>query len=282
MRLDGTLGEFFAVLDSAVGRDRYAIGLSADHGVARIPEAVRAEEATLDASSTRKSWLAEAAMTAAHGAGPHVALVEHQPLPHKSGPGAQGEGPRYIQPIIDAVSKMPGIQRVFSSRGLENKRASTDPIERAAALGHHPEESGEVTVILKPNWIGTNTSTTTHGSAQPYDQHVPVVFLGSAQARPLRHAGVASRSGANVGLAHQADQPALTVACSPMGCGIDVHDRAACQIASGCPCPFETSMVAPHGRGPLRAECAMGCLVAGAALLATTGHSQERRLGPHE
>lgn len=193
VRLDGTLGEFFAVLDSTVGRDRYAIGLSADHGVARIPEAVRAEGG--DAGrvvNPEVLKLAEAAMTAAHGAGPHVALVEYTNLYLTKAARTQAEKDlSYVQPIIDAVSRMPGIQRVFSSRGLENKRASTDPIERAAALGHHPEDSGDVTVILKPNWIGTNTSTTTHGSAQPYDQHVPVVFLG-APFKPGRYATPAS------------------------------------------------------------------------------------------
>ena len=109
MRLDGTR-RAPDVLDSAVGRDRYVIGLSADHGGARIPEAVRAEEATLDASSTRKS-LFFSATTAAHGAGPHVALVEHTNLYLTKAGRERGEGSRYIQPIIDAVSKMPGIQR---------------------------------------------------------------------------------------------------------------------------------------------------------------------------
>jgi hypothetical protein len=175
------LGEFFAVLDNTVGRDGYALALSADHGVARIPEAVRAEGS--DAGRVLNSEVlkaAEAAMTAAHGTGPHVALVEYTNVYLTKAARARAEhDPRYIQPIVDAVSKMPGIQRVFSSQGLETGRDSTDPIQRAAALGHHPEESGDVIVVLKPNWIGTNTSTTTHGSSQPYDQHVPVVFFGA-------------------------------------------------------------------------------------------------------
>jgi predicted AlkP superfamily pyrophosphatase or phosphodiesterase len=181
-RLDRTLGALFATLDELVGRGRYVIGLSADHGVARIPEAVRAEGG--DAGRVVNGEVlkvAEAAMTAAHGKGPHVALVEYTNLYLTEESRAQtAKDPGYVQPLIDAVSKMDGVLRVFLSRGLESKRSSNDPIERAAALSYHPEESGDLTVILKPQWIGTNTSTSTHGSSQPYDQHVPVVFLGAA------------------------------------------------------------------------------------------------------
>ena len=180
IRLDRTLGDLFDTFDKEVGRDRYAVGLSADHGVARIPEAMSAEGGdagrVLNAAVTK---VAEAAMTAAHGAGPHVALVEYTSLYLTDAARARANAdPAFIQPILDAVSGMPGILRVFSSRGLGTRRESTDPIERAAALSHHPDESGDVVIALKPNWIGTNSSAATHGSSQPYDQHVPVVFLG--------------------------------------------------------------------------------------------------------
>jgi predicted AlkP superfamily pyrophosphatase or phosphodiesterase len=42
IRLDRTLGAFLATLDKVVGRDRYTLGLSADHGVGEIPEATSA------------------------------------------------------------------------------------------------------------------------------------------------------------------------------------------------------------------------------------------------
>ena len=52
IRLDRTLGEFFGDLDKLVGRDRYVVGLSADHGVARIPEAQTARRASMPAASS--------------------------------------------------------------------------------------------------------------------------------------------------------------------------------------------------------------------------------------
>jgi hypothetical protein len=193
VRLDRTMGRLFAELDAAVGRDRYIVGLSADHGVAEIPEARKA--AGVDAGrvvNAQVRKVAEAAMVAAYGPGPHVALVEYTNL-YLSETARQrvASNPAALQPLIDAVSTMDGVMRVFSSAGLEHKRASADPIERAAALSYYPGESGDVVIVLKPNWIGTDTSTTTHGSSQPYDQHVPVVLLG-APFKPGRYAMPAS------------------------------------------------------------------------------------------
>jgi predicted AlkP superfamily pyrophosphatase or phosphodiesterase len=181
-RLDQTLAALFEMLDALVGRDRYAVALSADHGVSAIPEALRA--AGSDAGrvlNAEVQKVAEAAMTAAHGPGSYVAHVEYSNL-YLTGPArlrAQRDR-AFVQPLLAAVSQLPGVLRVFPGHELESKRESEDPIERAAALSHHPEESGEVVVVLGRNWIGTNTSAATHGSAHSYDQHVPVIFMGSA------------------------------------------------------------------------------------------------------
>jgi predicted AlkP superfamily pyrophosphatase or phosphodiesterase len=193
IRLDRTLGQLFTELDTLVGRTRYAVGVSADHGVAKIPEAQRA--AGVDAgrvvnANVRK--VAEAAMAAAHGPGQYIALAEYTNVYLTDAARQRADAdPTFIRPLIDAVAAMPGVLRVFPSAGLEKKTSSVDPIERAAALSHYPGESGDIVLVLKPNWIGTDTSTTTHGSMNAYDQHVPVIFWGAAF-KPGRYAGPAS------------------------------------------------------------------------------------------
>jgi predicted AlkP superfamily pyrophosphatase or phosphodiesterase len=192
-RLDQTLAALFEVLDATVGRDRYVVGLSADHGVAPIPEALSAVGS--DAGRVLNGEVqkvAEAAMTAAHGPGPHVAHVEYSNVYLSDAARQRAELDRtFIQPLVAAVARMPGVLRVFSAHDLPLKRDSADPLERAAALGHHPEESGDIVVALRPNWIGTNTSAATHGSAHWYDQHVPVIVMG-ASFKPGRYSTLAS------------------------------------------------------------------------------------------
>jgi arylsulfatase A-like enzyme len=180
VRLDRTLGQLIAELDKNVGRARYALGFSADHGVAQIPELIKGaggDAGRVTNAHVRK--VAEDAMVAAHGPGPHVALAEYTNLYLTEAARTRASAnPAALKPLIDAVSKIDGVLRVFPSTGLETKRQSTDPIERAAALSYYPGESGDLTIVLKPNWIGTDSSAATHGSHHPYDQHVPVVFLG--------------------------------------------------------------------------------------------------------
>jgi len=161
--------------------------------VSAIPETLRA--AGGDAGrvlNAEVQKVAEAAMTAAHGPGPHVAHVEYTNVYLTDAARQRAQQDRaFVQPLVHAVGRMAGVLRVFSAHDLESKRESGDPIERAAALSHHPEESGEVVVVLWRNWIGTNTSAATHGSAHWYDQHVPVIFMG-APFKPGRYTTLAS------------------------------------------------------------------------------------------
>jgi hypothetical protein len=54
----------------------------------------------------------------------------------------------------------------------------------AIRASHVPDRSGDLVVTPAPHWIfvvGASPNGgdgTTHGSPHPYDQHVPVVFLG--------------------------------------------------------------------------------------------------------
>jgi predicted AlkP superfamily pyrophosphatase or phosphodiesterase len=193
LRLDATIGDLLAVLDREVGRDRYIVGVSADHGVSRIPEALAAEgEQAGRVLNAQVLKVAEAAMVAAHGPGPHVIHVEYTNV--YLSPRARERARKdasFVTPLIEAVTKIPGVDRAFAAALLPTRRDSSDPIERAAALSFHPDESGDVMVLLKPNWIGTNTSAATHGSPQWYDQHVPVIFLGGP-VKPGRYSSAAS------------------------------------------------------------------------------------------
>jgi hypothetical protein len=180
IRLDRTLGSFLAALDKTLGRTGYTLGLSADHGVGEIPEGASAagrDAGRLLGGETRK--IAEDAMVKAHGPGPHVQHTEYTELYlTDSARKRAAADPTFLKPMIDALSQHRGVLRVIVTAGLEKKRNSRDPIERAAAMGYFPGESGDVEVLLKPNWINSDTSAATHGSLHPYDQHVPVLFFG--------------------------------------------------------------------------------------------------------
>jgi hypothetical protein len=181
IRLDRTLGKFLAMLDTVVGTDRYVLGLSSDHGVGFIPEALQAkgEEAgrVLNAVLSRA---AEAAMVAAYGPGPHIAHVEYTEVYFTDRTRelvARSEAT--LEPLFAALERVPGVMRARATRDFPNKKSSADAAERAAAFGHFPGVSGDIQVFLKPNFVGTDTSAATHGTFQAYDQQVPVIFFGN-------------------------------------------------------------------------------------------------------
>ena len=91
--------------------------------------------------------------------------------------------PQTLKAVIDVIKDVPGIARVLRGDQMPSLIASKDRLERAAALSYYPARSGDLIVVPKPNWILSMAAGTTHGSANEYDQQVPVILMG-AQVKP--------------------------------------------------------------------------------------------------
>jgi arylsulfatase A-like enzyme len=107
--------------------------------------------------------------------------------------------------ILTLVRNTPGVAAAFSTDQLRDPAAATDPAARAAALSHFPGRSGQLVVVPKPNWLATSAGTT-HGSANEYDQRVPLLLYGGgirpgSYDRAVTPADVAPTLAALLGLA---------------------------------------------------------------------------------
>ncbi len=185
-RLDRVLGDLFDVLDKTVGKDHYVVAVSADHGVAPIPE--QRLKSGRDAGRLLPAHVQGVANTvlAPLGDGPYVAHVEYTDVYFTEATRTRlASRPDLRQALIDALGTLPGVERVFPGDALELKRHSADRIERAVALSFVPGQSGDIIMVPKPYWIATDSSAATHGTLHPYDQHVPVILMG----RPFVKAG---------------------------------------------------------------------------------------------
>ena len=184
LRLDRTLDTFLKALDTLVGRDRYALALSADHGVALVPEAQRArgEDAGRLPTAMVATAVNEALTTAGLGPGPHVARVEYTEIYLTEAARARVTA-ETIAPALAAVRALRGIRDVVWTPALASLDAN-DPDVRAIRAGFVPERSGDLTMVPARQWIvvpGRNPaggSATTHGTSNSYDQHVPLLFYG--------------------------------------------------------------------------------------------------------
>jgi predicted AlkP superfamily pyrophosphatase or phosphodiesterase len=178
-RLDRTIGALLDRLDTLVGPERYVVALSSDHGVAEIPDRGAGPHNGGRISTRAIGELVEERARAVLGEGVYVSRVVTNDIYLRPGVYQRLMKQRgALDAIRRAIARQPGIARVFSADELRNSVSSTDRQRRAAALSYVPGRSGDLITLARPGWI-TAAAGTTHGSANPDDQRVPLVLFGA-------------------------------------------------------------------------------------------------------
>ena len=186
-RLDITIGALLAELDRMVGTGNYVLALSADHGVAAIPEQLQREGADAGRVVTNEiAQRVEHALTERWGSGKYVTRLLYTDL--YFAPGIYQRllaDPPAMDAVLTAIRSVRGILQVFRSEELGDRSADGDPMRRSVALSYHPDRSGDLILIPRENWFFVNASpvnppgpATTHGTGYPYDARVPVILMG--------------------------------------------------------------------------------------------------------
>jgi predicted AlkP superfamily pyrophosphatase or phosphodiesterase len=180
-RMDDVLGGLIAALDATVGRERYVLALTADHGVATIPSAaggtgrVAAEDVRERIEDTLRGRAG-----ALRGPGSVAAMVGGNVYLSPAARTKVSSDRLALRAVQDAVEAMPGIERLIVTADLTT--SSSDPVERAAALGALGSRSGDFIAVPKRGWVmlarGSGNATT-HGTPYDYDQRVPLILFGA-------------------------------------------------------------------------------------------------------
>lgn len=209
-RLDLTFGALLKALDARVGRDRYVLALSADHGVATVPEVAAAAGHSAGRVPLGVVRATVDKALGALGAGPHVARVEYTEIYLAEATRAKATIAD-IEPALRALRAMPGVAAALWTPDLDRTTGVAPALLTAVRASHVPDRSGDITIVPALNWIlvpgsdAAGGTGTTHGSLNPYDQHVPLVFLGAPFApgryqAPATPADAAPTLAATVGL----------------------------------------------------------------------------------
>lgn len=194
LRLDRILAQLLAYLDERVGAGAYVVVLSADHGVAPLPERLRATRPELDSVRVdlrEVDRLVNAALVDAFGPDP-----EGRRWCVRDGAGyrlhrvaLQGRGISADEAsavIKAALRKHPRIEAAFTATELAEAPATGDGLATRFRHAHHPARSQDVVFALKPYCIGRLKAGSTHGGPHAYDRHVPLVWFGPG-VPPGRH-----------------------------------------------------------------------------------------------
>lgn len=181
VHLDRTIGTLLDRLDALVGRGDYVVALTSDHGVTPIPEQLL--KAGRDAGRFNVAAMVDAVekqAQAALGPGEYVARLNGNDLYFERGAYAKLQASSgAVDAIVRTLAATPGVARVFRSEQLKTPESAgaDDVLLRAAALSYVDGRSGDLVLAPKPGWMFSGSGTT-HGTANPDDQQVPIVLMG--------------------------------------------------------------------------------------------------------
>ena len=206
IRLDATIGRLLALLDAKVGRDRYVLAFSSDHGVAAMPEQTFPAPDGGDASASGRGGgrggaigrvtagnvanAVEAALDKQFGRGHYVEALATPYLYFVPGVLERIRSDSSAMKAVEAaVLGVRGMSRVYWSADIAATTPTTDRLLIGLRRSYYAGRSGDLAIVYERNWTGPTG--VNHGSQQDYDTRVPVAFLGAGIA-PGQHAGAAS------------------------------------------------------------------------------------------
>lgn len=181
LRFDKELGGFLDFLDKKVGKNQYTVFLTADHGVAQIPEFML--ENKIPAGRVFMNNIVEQlnkTLKEKYGISKIIVSDDNYQLhlDHPSLDSARLDKKEIARWIVEKLSADSGIARVFALDDL-NKIPLPSTIRELLNNGFYTPRNGDIQYILKPGFIDAYSNTgTTHGLWNPYDTHIPLLWYG--------------------------------------------------------------------------------------------------------
>jgi predicted AlkP superfamily pyrophosphatase or phosphodiesterase len=183
---DRQLSEFFRFLHRTVpgGLDSVTLALTSDHGVAPIPEEMRAmgfHAGRILETDIEK--VAETALDARFGAQDWVLkYVDFSLYLDDLAIAASGQDPEKVRvAAARALSGVEGIYAAYPREQVEQGRLGGTDLATLIYRGFHPGRSGDVLVVTEQLWFteeAPRKHATTHGSPHVYDTAVPLLLAG--------------------------------------------------------------------------------------------------------
>jgi hypothetical protein len=203
LRSDRIVKELLDYLDTKVGKGKYVVVMSADHGVCPLPEVAKAQgkdagRATpADVMKAANAFLRDKYGEKDETAAPVEALAECMFYLNRAWLKANQLDQGKVEEALAAwLKKQPFVQTAYTRAQLGEAAADGDEIGRLVRKSYYAGRSGDVLVVVKPYHLLTKYLTgTTHGSPHPYDTHVPLVALGPGIKQGARKDAVTPQAG---------------------------------------------------------------------------------------
>lgn len=180
LRLDMQLASFFKYLDNNIGKNNYTLFLTADHGVANVPQFDTLNKLPggsffdnvmrdkLNAVIKEKFNIDKAV----------IRILNYQVfINEKNIKAANIDNTLVNEYVITYLNKQPEVSFAFE---LSKTNLTTMPqhIKDMVNNGYFPNRSGDIQIILKPGYFDAWGKGTSHGVWNAYDAHIPMLFYG--------------------------------------------------------------------------------------------------------
>lgn len=181
LKLDKDLASFFTYLDEKIGKGNYTLFLSADHGAAHNPtflsdhkipsglfignEVVKDLNLLLSKKYTSNKLISNISNYQIHFNQSEIDTLSIEKSSLKS----------------DCIEYLRKRDEIAYAIDLEKISETSIPSELKEKLinGYNYTRSGDIQLILKPAFFqGYGKTGTTHGTWNPYDSHIPLLFMG--------------------------------------------------------------------------------------------------------
>lgn len=183
LRLDQELGEFFSFLDEKVGKNEYTVFVTADHGAAHAVWYSQNHDIPADYFNSPTYPLIEnlnaelAKQFNVNGLADtvvnyQVCFSQKTIREHKLDYNAIKKA------SVEWLGQQPGITYAIDISKI-GELPVAEPVKSMVANGYYSRRSGPIQLIPNAGWFeGRGKTGTSHGTWNPYDTHIPLLFMG--------------------------------------------------------------------------------------------------------
>lgn len=187
LRLDKEIASFLVYLDNTIGNDQYTFFLSADHGAAHNPTFLtdhKIPAGQWNGTDNAVGSLTELNEILAKKYGTENLIrylynyqihFDYTRISEK-----RLDIELIKKDVITYYKKQPSVGYAIDLKNIGNEPIPAALRERIIN-GYNEKRSGEIQLILNPGFYhgyGSTSTGTTHGTWNPYDTHIPLLFMG--------------------------------------------------------------------------------------------------------
>ena len=180
IRLDRNLAELLSYLDKKVGKDKYTLVLTADHGALPTLPYLQKNKIPSRFFNEKKffKYIKNKVQEKFHqdnlieNFSNYQLFFNQKVLEEK-----QISSKKVANFIVETAITYEGVYKIFSAKDLLNN-SSDERIITYTQNGYNQKYSGDVIIIPNPATVSHMKKGTEHGAPYSYDTHIPLIFYG--------------------------------------------------------------------------------------------------------